>query len=69
MMDFAGGWEIFAVFLVVFTLAVVYSFYTRRGSGINQRPFADQYDSAAGARGPSRISGRDGNEAWTRGTR
>ena len=38
-MDLAGGALIFAAFIVLFTLAVNYSLYTRRGSGINQRPY------------------------------
>ena len=38
-MDLAGGAFIFAAFIVLFTLAVTYSLYTRKGSGINQRPY------------------------------
>ena len=38
-MDLAGGAFIFAAFIVVFMLAVNYGLYTRRGSGINQRPY------------------------------
>ncbi|MEO6859370.1 MAG: hypothetical protein ABI323_12435 [Solirubrobacteraceae bacterium] len=34
----AGGSLIFAVFLVLMFFALVYSYYTRRGSGINQTP-------------------------------
>ena len=68
-MHLVGGWEVFAIFIVVFGLAAVYGLYSRAGSGISQRPYNNVYDSAAGARGASRLSGRDGNEAWTRGTR
>ena len=35
----AGGSLIFAVFVVVLFFVVVYGYYTRRGSGINQRPY------------------------------
>jgi hypothetical protein len=36
---FAGGSLIFAAFLVVMFFAVVYGYYTRRGSGISQTPY------------------------------
>ncbi len=49
----AGGWEIFAAFLVVFLLAVVAGLYTRAGSAINQRPWGDVHGDAPGALGPS----------------
>ena len=67
---FAGGAGIFAAFLVVFTLATIYSLYTRRGSGINQRPYANQYTNAPGALGSSTLS-HDESAAtrYTRGTR
>ncbi len=66
----AGGAGIFAAFIVFFTLATIYSLYTRRGSGINQRPYANAYTSAPGARGPSTLS-HDESAAtrYTRGTR
>jgi protein-disulfide isomerase len=36
---FAGGSLIFAAFVVVLFFAVVYGYYTRRGSGISQTPY------------------------------
>jgi hypothetical protein len=67
---FANGGTIFLIVILVFTAAVIYGLFTRRGSGINQRPYNKQYQGAPGARGESRISGRRGNERdWTRGTR
>jgi hypothetical protein len=69
-MTLAGGSLIFAIFLVVFTLAVIYGLYTRRGSGINQRPYANAYTNAPGAQGSSVLS-HDESAAtrYTRGTR
>jgi len=66
-MELAGGALIFGIFLVVFTLAVIYGLYTRRGSGIDEHPYGNPYDAASGAR--SRASGREGAANWTRGTR
>lgn len=68
----AGGSGIFAAFLVVFTIVIVYSLYTRRGSMINPRPYNKVYIGAPGARGPGSVSGRDERERlanWSRGTR
>lgn len=48
---------IFVAFLVLLFFAVVFGFYTRRGSAINQRPHdPERGDAAAGAAGPSRLS-------------
>jgi hypothetical protein len=67
-MELAGGAVIFGIFLVVYTLVVVHGLYTRRGSGIDEHPYANAYDPASGARaGVGR--GRDGIAHWTRGTR
>jgi len=66
-MELAGGALIFGIFLVVFTLAVIYGLYTRRGSGIDEHPYGNPYDAAAGSR--SRARGREGIANWTRGTR
>jgi hypothetical protein len=64
-----GGW-IFGTFVILFTLAVIYSLYTRRGSGINQRAYGKLYQGAPGARGQSSIgSRRDEFNTWTRGTK
>ncbi len=66
----AGGWPIFAAFLVLFTFAVIYSLYSRRGSGISQHPYANAYSSAPGARGASTIGNdRIAARNLTRGTR
>ena len=66
----AGGAWIFAAFIVVFLLATIYSLYTRRGSAINQRPYANVYTSAPGAQGPSSLShDQSAASRYTRGTR
>ncbi len=66
----AGGAWIFAAFILLFLLSATYGLYTRRGSGINQRPYANAYTSAPGATGPSVLS-HDESAAtrYTRGTR
>jgi hypothetical protein len=51
--NLAGGWEVFAGFLVVFLLAVTVGLYTRGGSAINQRPYGDVHGDAPGALGSS----------------
>ena len=66
----AGGWEIFAGFIVLMTIAVIYGTYSRRGSGISQRPYHRRYGDAPGAHGGSRISGREGIASMSsRGTK
>lgn len=68
----AGGSLIFLSFLIVAFFALVWSFYTRTGSGINQHSYDRRYSSAPGAKSPSEISGRDVAEnvaTWSRGTR
>ncbi len=40
---------IFAAFLVIALFALVFSTYTRRGSGINQRAYGKIYGGAPGA--------------------
>ena len=44
-MTLAGGSLIFLAFVVLYTLAVTYSLYTRTGSGINQRPWKEGFSS------------------------
>ena len=39
VMELAGGAFIFLAFIVLYLIAVTFSLYTRRGSGINQRPY------------------------------
>ena len=65
--DFAGGAAIFAIFLVVYLLAVVYSLYTRAGSGINHHPYLHVHGSAPGARHGRAV--RSDVASWSRGTR
>jgi hypothetical protein len=66
----AGGWQVFLGFIVVFLLATIHSLYTRRGSGINQRPYGNVYSAASGARGSSVLSHDESAAArYTRGTR
>jgi hypothetical protein len=44
--------------------------YTRRGSGINQRPYRDPYGDAPGATGPSSIAHDTRSfDTFSRGTR
>jgi hypothetical protein len=67
---FDNGGAIFLGFVLVFTIAVIYSLYTRRGSAINQRAYGKLYQGAPGARGQSSIgSRRDEFNTWTRGTK
>jgi hypothetical protein len=42
VMTLAGGSLIFLAFILLYTLAVTYSLYTRTGSGINQRPWGEE---------------------------
>ena len=51
----AGGSLIFAAFLVVLFFAFVFGYYTRRGSAINQRPYAD-LDHSSGRETPSDLA-------------
>lgn len=49
------GTGIFVGFLVVFFFAVAYGWYTRRGSAINQHPYAD-LDHNSGPETPSELA-------------
>jgi hypothetical protein len=55
-MQLAGGTFIFAGFVVVYFLVIVYSLYTRAGSGINQHPYRNPYGDAPGASRKSSLS-------------
>jgi hypothetical protein len=55
-MELAGGAGIFGAFIILYTLVVVYSLYTRRGSAINQHPYRDPMGDAPGAWRPSSLS-------------
>jgi hypothetical protein len=68
----AGGAGIFAAFLVIFVVAVIYTLYTATGSAITARPYEKQYGGAPGAKGVGSASGHDDLVTvrnWTRGTR
>ncbi len=51
----AGGAWIFIIVVVVILIGAAYSTYSRRGSGIAQRPGRTESDAPA-AEGPSRMS-------------
>jgi hypothetical protein len=69
--DLAGGAFIFLAFVVLYTIAVVYSLYSRTGSGINQRSYGKLYGGAPGARRASKMGGCPDRDisGWSRGTR
>jgi len=46
VMTLAGGSWIFLGFVVFYTLVIIYSLYTRTGSGINQRPWGEDGHSS-----------------------
>jgi hypothetical protein len=50
----SGGGSIFGAFLVVFFFALVYGYYTRTGSAINQHPYGD-LDHNSGPEKPSQL--------------
>ena len=51
----SGGSLIFVGFAVTWFFVLSYSYYTRRGSGINQRPYAD-LDHNSGRETPSELA-------------
>jgi protein-disulfide isomerase len=51
----AGGSWIFIGVIVVLFFAVVFGYYTRRGSGINQHPYADR-NASSGPEAPSELA-------------
>src|SRR3954467_15566432 len=57
-MTLAGGSLIFLAFVVLYTLAVTYSLYTRTGSGINQRPWGEEGYSSLSPDEPTPSPGR-----------
>ena len=68
----AGGSWIMLGFMVVMFFAVVFGYYTEKGSGIRARPYGKIYGGAPGARGAGSASGHDDSVVmrdWTRGTR
>lgn len=56
----AGGSMIFLAFILLFLIALVYSYYTKTGSGINMRP-TDGRGEAPGAEGASSITTTEGD--------
>jgi hypothetical protein len=65
----AGGSWVFLAFLVVFFGVIVYSYFTRTGSGIDETPYAD-LDAASGPERPSDLAHdrAENPETWSRGT-
>jgi hypothetical protein len=65
----AGGWQYFLAVVLMLLASLVLN-YTRAGSAINQRPYANVYTSAPGAQGPSVLTHDDtAARRYTRGTR
>ncbi len=54
---FAGGSFIFLAVIIIFFFAVVYGFYTVKGSGINLHP-NDGLDGSPGSAGPNTPLGK-----------
>ncbi|MBV9212807.1 MAG: hypothetical protein JOZ25_04080 [Actinobacteria bacterium] len=65
-----GSWVMVAFCFFMF-FGIVIGYYTRKGSGIEPRPYGKVYGGAPGAIGPGSVSGRDDRERvdWSRGTR
>ena len=51
-----GGSTIFLIFIVLMVLVLGYGMYSRKGSGIEQRPQGDDMGGAPGAEGRSRMA-------------
>jgi hypothetical protein len=66
----AGGTLIFAGFLVVGFFVFTFSWYTRRGSAINQHPYGD-IDHNSGPESPSQLAHDITTDVrdWGRGAR
>ena len=60
-LDISGNSLILLAVLVIMVAAVIVALYTRRGSGIETRPW-DGTQRAPGAAGPEEVSGRDEGE-------
>ncbi|HKG17853.1 MAG TPA: hypothetical protein VKA96_09215 [Solirubrobacteraceae bacterium] len=50
-----GSWLFIAIFIACL-VTIAYSYYTRRGSAINQRTHQSPYSDAPGAKGASTVS-------------
>jgi hypothetical protein len=66
----AGGSWIFLIFLIVFFFVIVYGYFTRVGSAIDETPYAD-LDASSGPERPSQLGAdrSENPETWGRGTR
>ena len=62
---------VFLSFLIAFTLAVAFTLYGRRASGISQHTYGNRYGGAPGAYARGRMTGSADREvqSWSRGTR
>jgi hypothetical protein len=68
----AGGNVVLALFLLVMFFGVVWTLFTRTGSGIAERPYFNQYGGAPGATGSGSVTGHDERVTmrdWSRGAR
>ena len=68
----AAGSEIIVLFCLIMFFAIVYGYYTVKGSGIAETPYNKIYGGAPGAHGASNCSGKDDRVVmrdWSRGTR
>ena len=68
----AGGNGVLALFLIVLFFGVVWTLFTRTGSGISERPYFNQYGGAPGATGSGSVTGHDERVTmrdWSRGAR
>jgi hypothetical protein len=64
-----GSWVFLAV-IVIFLGVIIYGYFTRTGSGIDETPYGDM-DGGSGPEHPSDLAhDRSENpETWSRGTR
>jgi hypothetical protein len=62
---------VFLSFLIVFALAVAFTLYGRRATGISQHPYGNRYGGAPGSYRSSRMSGSVDRDitSWSRGAR
>jgi hypothetical protein len=66
----AGGSWVLVIFMILFFGVIVYGYFTRTGSGIDQTPYGD-VDRGSGPERPSDLAhDRSENpDTWSRGTR
>ena len=68
----AGGNGSLALFVILMFVTVVWTLFSRAGSGISERPYFNQYGGAPGATGQASVTGHDERVSmadWSRGTR